>query len=350
MSEHEPAHGYNYSLNVVEIVCRLINFDQSSNQMPFEEVLDSWVEKAEHAYDDAQQAGVSAEKLEALKADQARRRAGRGKAMALYAELLTAAAEIWQGRGHQHLVLCRETTAAGYPEFTIHSLYMWAKECHGIEIPEWAPANQPTSNSSRDVLNNPVGAARGYFETASIIAGLLGRLVDKLVDVELIEHPTRKTCINSDDEEDPLAIAEYIVDRSAPLLVLSQESRSEYDVSLSGIANIEEVSLGLVAHAFCSLAEEARMNDWVGFRDNQQSQTRGLYLRGDQFVSAQIYKYLLEHNAVQKNLANQRKSAILQRLGKAKTRVYKSGPIQISVELVQAVLLAGHASFARREE
>ncbi len=153
MPETEPVHGYDHTLCVDEIVCRMIDFDQDANDMPFEEVLDCWVEQAEQAYERAQRKELPVDLLKELSAEHERRKAVRGEAMKMYAELNNAADEIAQGHDHPFLVLCQRKYARGLVEFAIPSVFMWAKAPPlGKYIPEWelsdpGPFDQDSSDT-----------------------------------------------------------------------------------------------------------------------------------------------------------------------------------------------------------
>jgi hypothetical protein len=229
MAAIEPAYGYCHALTIDEVIIRMIDFDEKANKAPFWVVLDDWVNEAEWRHEKGQRDSVSPDELDTLKVELERRTAFRTEAMAMHNKLHTAADEIAQGRNHPYLVLSKQAYDQGSSEFTIPSLYEWAKEFWGKEITEWAPSNQQTHDSSQEAEYAPRGSALGDLETLSIIAGAHGRLIDKLVEDERIEHPTGKPCINDDNSEDLLAIAEYIAMSPQPRL-----SAGNSTVSLGG--------------------------------------------------------------------------------------------------------------------
>jgi hypothetical protein len=327
----------------------MFEFDEDNNELPFEEVLVLWVEQAEAAYDAAQE-NSQLDSLTAHRAEIDHRNGVRTEAMKMHVELNTAADDIDQGHGHPYLVLSKTDYKSGQVKFTIRSLYIWAKECHGKQMSEWAQPEDQALSSSQEDEYAPQGSALGYLETSSIIAGALGRLIDKLAEDEHIEHPTDKPCIGDDDCVDMLAVAEYIAMTPPPEGTTPQNGGSIEGTHLAAIADIERLTLGLVAHAFCTLAERARVNQWVVFRDIHEEVIHSPFHRHSKYISSKIYDYLNKIGAINHASANQKKSSIGHRLGHAQALVQEHGIPRLSVAQLLPLLQMGHASRRRREE
>jgi hypothetical protein len=348
MPQAELPYGYYHALPVRHIVARMFDFNEDTNELPFEQVLYLWVEQAEDAYKAAQENSTQPHGLTTLQAEIDRRKDVHTEAMKMHVELNTAADDIDQERGHPYLVLSKPYYKTGQVKFTIPSLYIWAKECHGKLISEWAPPEDQAPVSSQEAEYTPRGSALGDLETLSIIAGELGRLIDKLVEDERIEHPTGKRCIDDDDSMDLLAIAEYIAKSPQPRLSAGNSTVSLEDRHLANIADVESLTLGLVAHSFSHLVEHARVSEWVVFRDNCDEEIRTPFHNQGKYNASHIYSYLRKRRALKVNTKNQSKSAIDHRLGPAQALVQKQGLPQFSVEQLHGLLEKGHESHLSR--
>jgi hypothetical protein len=333
---------------VRHIVARMFDFDEDNNKLPFEEVLVLWVEQAEAAYEAAQE-NSQPNSLTAHRAEIDRRKGVRTEAMKMHVELNTAADDIDQGHGRPYLVLSKPDYKRGQVKFTIRSLYIWAKECHGKQMTEWAPPEDQAPGSSQEGEYAPQASALGHLETSSIIAGALGGLIDKLVEDDRIEHPTKKPCISDDDCVDMLAVAEYIAMTPSPEGTTPQNGGSIEGTHLAAIADIEPLTLGLVAHTFCSLAERARVSQWVVFRDKYEEVIGSPFHRRGKYVSSKIYDYLKKTGAINHASANQKISSINHRLGAAQQLINDRGLPRLSVDQLQGLFQMGSESTLQRD-
>jgi hypothetical protein len=133
----DPPAGYGYALTIDEIVGRLVGYEPQ--EMPYDEVLDAAIEQAGFKHQQAEIAGASADRLEALQARINHLGLRRRDAIAFDRELNEAADLFSQGRPVPHLILSGKEYPDGLPRFITTSAYYWAREVHQREIPAWAP-------------------------------------------------------------------------------------------------------------------------------------------------------------------------------------------------------------------
>jgi hypothetical protein len=148
---------------------------------------------------------------------------------------------------------------------------------------------------------------------------------------------------------DILAVAEYIARSPPPEGTTLQNGGSIEGTHLSAIADIEHLTLGLVAHSFSSLAEQARVNQWVVFRDEHDEVLDKQFHKQGKYNSSFIYEYLKKNRELTSTTANQKKSTVHHRLNPAQKVVQEKSLPQLSVDQVHTLLLAGQTSRRRRE-
>jgi hypothetical protein len=133
----DPPAGYGYALTIDEIVGRLVGYEPQG--MPYNEVLDAAIEQAGFKHQQAEIAGASADRLEALQARINHLGLRRKDAIAFDRELNEAADLFSQGLPVPHLILSGKEYPDGLPRFITTSAYYWVREVHQREIPAWAP-------------------------------------------------------------------------------------------------------------------------------------------------------------------------------------------------------------------
>lgn len=349
MPRSEPHYGYCHALTPHEAFIKYIGFDEEANELPYWRVLDSWVEQAESELEKAQRYDIPTEKMEKFQAEFERRVAGRTEAMEVYNELNNAADELAAGRAHPYLLLSKQSLLRDVIEFTIPSLYVWAKESRGKVIPEWAPLNRQATDLSQTTAYIPRGAAKNSVETLYFIVEALGRLVDRLVYDEHIQHPTGKNCFDDNGTRNLLAIAEYIAKYPPSQPNDDQNSYSLSDRQLADIPDVEQLALGLASHAFTELAERARVKDWMPFYDKHDNPIRSPFHKKGQYASSKIYDYLIKTKVLEKGKANHGESATQHRLNDCKGVVYAEPLPRLSASQLLHLLQAGEKSLIKRE-
>ncbi len=279
-SPRVPVLGYNHTLSVDEIVGRMIGYEPQ--EMPYHEVLDCFVEQAEMDYERAVKQGANEEELTPLKAEIDRRAQIRIHAMNLRRELNTAADEIAQGLGHPQLVSSGRAYVRGLPQFTVTSVYKWAKAVHGQEIPEWAPdpehslavkQTEPrledsvrgvkTTGSRNGIPQKKVTAHRNLQVTTHIMARALAGMVDQLAEKDHIDPPCSESCLNEDDSINLSALWEYLgCESDLPSSAVESAAGTAGDTNFPSIDIFRKHSR-CVGHGNANLADWARVEHWL---------------------------------------------------------------------------------------
>ena len=94
MPQAELPYGYFHAWGGRHIVARMFDFNEDTNELPFEQVLYLWVEQAEDAYKAAQENSTQPHGLTTLQAEIDRRKDVHTEAMKMHVELNTAADDI----------------------------------------------------------------------------------------------------------------------------------------------------------------------------------------------------------------------------------------------------------------
>ena len=337
---------YKHALPVSEAIERIFEYQIQHDSLS--EILQLSVEQSERDYREAlvdpdRQAEIADLKKQ-LESDQHERDLAREMSI----ELNTAADNLMAGDTHKYLVLSKRDHYGLQPHFTKDSLYAWAKECHGKVIPEWAPPVQQMPKLSVETEYTPDTSDKGCIETLYIIAAALGRMINKLVEDEHITHPTGKRCIDDDDTEDLLAIAEYLAISPPVSGTAVSQGESLQNKRLTEIAEPASLALGAVAYRFCQLAEQARMEKWISFLDQNNEKMRNPFHRERKYSSSHIYKYLIKLKAIKTDTTNQRKSAILHRLGDAQKLLAEKGLPAFSAVQFRELLVIGQQLVRKR--
>jgi hypothetical protein len=136
---------YKHALSVTEALERIFEYEPQESSLS--EILQLTVEQDERLYKEALGDPGRKSDVPKLKSELALSRKDRSLAQEMHLELNTAADYLRQGRSHKYLVLSEREHQGLDPKFPKECLYFWAKEMHGMEIPEWA---QTGSGSSVD--------------------------------------------------------------------------------------------------------------------------------------------------------------------------------------------------------
>jgi hypothetical protein len=196
--------------------------------MPYNEVLDAAIEQAGFKHQQAEIAGASADRLEALQARINHLGLRRRDAIAFDRELNEAADLFSQGRPVPHLILSSKEYPDGLSRFITTSVYHWAKSVHGRNIPEWAPPDSPTQNEGddppacsaaaaliapeapEDRWSHPDTAHRNLRFTVHIVAHSLAGLIDQLAGQDYINFNVNHTCIDEHQAINVRALCDYL--------------------------------------------------------------------------------------------------------------------------------------------
>jgi hypothetical protein len=384
MFEKEPEFGYCHALTVDEAVTWMTGCE--GHEQNFDEVLKQGEMRFGEVMAVIQSPATPKERKKALRRLKARsieQKQPRIQAMRWYTELNVAADELAQGKKHPTLVLCSTKYADGLPRFTIPSLHQWSIT-KGIIIPEWdlpyleaavavevpigSQSQHPlaanlcseiegnTNSASESGLfslppparqgNRDIVSHKGILITVYILAHALASLIDQLAEQERIKYPGDKLLTNDDDSIHPEALSQYI----ATMLNLSHGSEEDThytDSTQVTVSNVvTESTLAAVALAFAALADQARREDWIRFRNiHGEKDDRPFKNPGDVYVSNRIYDYLARNRLIPttppikddtgriqptKPIRGQSRSSIGHRLNAVKEYVQSDGSPAIS--------------------
>ena len=376
-SPRVPVLGYNHTLSVDEIVGRMIGY--KPQEVPYNEVLDCFVEEAEVDYARAVKRGATEEELAVLKAEIDRRAQIRIHAMNLCRELNTAADEIAQGLEHPYLVLSRIEYVRGLRKFTVTSVYNWAKLVHGLEITEWAPQTEDSlaveqtterlydgaqdvekAGNEEEVKKKRLTAHRNLQVTIHIMAHALAGMVDQLAKKGHIHPPCKESCLEDDKSLNLSALWKYVAsDIDLPSSPAESTTGTVGDPHFPTM-DVSEAALAVLAKAFANLAERARAEKWLRYVDiHEVRDHRPFKTAADIYVSNRIYDYLAKTQLIlesaqerdgngrakpKRTIKSQSSRAIQQRLNSARKHIPQSSSPKITLQQLLDALTAAIAT------
>ena len=250
-------------------------------------------------------------------------------------ELMSASAQIYlEEKKHPYL----EMDLPAYNlhrefKFFVPSVFLWAK-ARGKTVPEWDP--KPTSSEdsiaarasfpstpqmgdmprlemvdSGNRPNRTSPSIKGVQITVHIFARALASMIDQLAEQELIKCPGDELLLNGDDSINPEALSQYIA--TALNLSPGSEQNSPHAESdqVTVSSKVTALTLAAVALAFATLADRARQENWIRFRNNHgEKDDRAFKSSSNIFVSNRLYDYLAQCRLIPTTPSNQDKSGM----------------------------------------
>ena len=255
----------------------MINFDVEANELPWDEVLDCWVEQAEFEYAKAREQKSSEKKREQCRLALEHAYQTRKDALELHSELLTVADELAMGKPHPYLVYSRAAYDRGRVEFTKRSVYEWAR-ARGREFPDLALSE--TLDCSSAEIPSPQSEIIGHqgkalspsqknkLAMAYIAADVLADLVDELSKKGHISPTGVPSCRKGDGTVNSRALSQFIASRTRRYRPAKPGEVEDVAVAYRGSELCEGAILAIIAIHLADLAEEARKSKWKVFRSS----------------------------------------------------------------------------------